>query len=194
MPSKRKLSIVIAAGLLIITGVWFIVLGWKTQTYANGTISGGRLVRALSYFSAHSSEECYLEIKGVTFRNVRGLAPYYLDIPECHWILFVTENLRERATINILRRDTNELTRIYAGTCSFGNHIGSKRQAGEAFTDYVGGITNGMLFLVSRYLDGKNVYVIDLAKKRVERIDRYDYNQDGKVIDQETYPSSILFQ
>src|SRR5262249_6469599 len=130
MPTRPALLAYAACGGLLVI-VWLLAFyGWRQETYRSDGVSAGRVRTLLTLVSAHSGEECYLKAWGRTYRGVRGVQPFYLEVPALDSILFVTVGHSGRATFHIVRRCGGREVRVDGGRAEFGGHIGSHRTAG----------------------------------------------------------------
>jgi len=113
---------------------------FKHQQFQNQFASGGVLHPLLPTVFVHSySESYYLKVGGKTFSDVRGLPPYYLDVPQLHSLLFVTGKVDHGATFHLFNLATKKFERILCGmeTETCGWNIGAPRKKGEQFSEWI---------------------------------------------------------
>ena len=157
------------------------------QTYTDRYIAAGEMRRPIQHISVHSSSEHYIKINGRTYRNVRGTTPFYLEIPELHSILFVNEEAQDRAVFHLVDVENGRELEIDGKKSSFGYHIGSSRNPGDKFTDYVEKVGSNRLVLATRYLNGKKLTLLNLISKSVDRVEDDYYDRIGQTNRHDVY-------
>ncbi len=150
------------------------------QTYADQYVTAGEMRRPIQNISVHSSSEHYIKINGKTYRGVRGMAPFYLEVPELHSILFVNEEVKDRAVFHLVNVENGQEIRVDGKKSSFGHHIGSTRKPGDNFTDYVKKADSNQLILGTRYLGGRKEIHLNLRSKEVDRIEDEFFDRIGQ--------------
>lgn len=115
-------------------------LPFKHQQFQNQYASGGILRPLLPTVFVHSSSESYyLKLGGKTFSHVRGLPPYYLEVPQTHALLFVTGEVDHGATFHLFNLTSRKFKTIQCGmeTETCGWDIGTQRKKGEQFSEWI---------------------------------------------------------
>ena len=117
----------------------------------------------------HGSREGRTDIvfNGKTYRNVRGLKPYYIAVPQLDSILFVT--VGTNVTFHLARLDTKQVTHIDGGGSGFGTWIGWDSTYPPGVSNFVSSaVSNGLMLVtlnmatvngqtrVTEYLDLRN--------------------------------------
>jgi len=113
---------------------------FKRQQFQNQYASGGVLRPLLPTVFVHSySESYYLKVGGRTFSHVRGLPPYYLEVPQLHSLLFVTGEVDNGATFHLFNLTSKKFKTIQCGmeTETYGWDIGAPRKKGEQFSEWI---------------------------------------------------------
>jgi hypothetical protein len=173
-----KAAIIVLAALLA-AGAIACFVGKHVETYRDHNVKAGEIHTPLSDFAVHVSEPQYLTINGKTYKGVRGLKPFYLDIPELNSILFVTEAGGEKVTFHIISLQSKKETAIDGGTSGFGWAIGSGLKSGEKGSDHIESVQSNKITIAKRSLNWKEITVLNLDAKRVERQEVYNYDQNG---------------
>jgi hypothetical protein len=164
---------------LIVAFVAFAVAPRKIITYRDNNVIAGKIESALAVFAVHASEEHYLTFGESTFRRVRGLKPYFMEVPQLDSIVFVTEERPHHVTIYIGDLQTKAVMSINGDDCNFGAHIGWVR--GQGFYDYVE-LSSNVVTLVTQAFKRKETSTVDLRAKRVVRQDIFFYDANGFLV------------
>lgn len=176
--------IILVLFVLLVGGVALFFNGRRVETYRDQRIEAGELRRPLGDLAVHVSKTQYLSINGRTYTKVRGLKPYYLDIPELDSILFVTDSKDKKVLFHIVNlRTANEIS-IDGGTSGFGWAIGSGRKRGENGADYIDDVQSNRLTIAKRSLNWKETWVLNLDSRRVDKHEVYIYDKDGNITNQ----------
>lgn len=183
----RMGKVIALLGILLVAGVTLCFWGKRVETYRDKNVSAGEITRPINSLAVHVSKPQYLTIQGKTYEGVRGLKPYYLDIPQWNSILFVTEDSKYKVTFHVVNLKPGNETQIDGGTSGFGWAIGSGRKAGEKGTDYIESVESNKLTIATRSLNWKATALLDLATKSVEREETFYYGESGQVTNREVY-------
>lgn len=180
----------LVAVLITLAGVGLscvlLVRGVSVEKFRDKKVTAGEVRRPWDLFAVHVSRPQYLTVAGKTYRGVRGMAPYYLDVPGTNSILFVTQAPGDHITFHILNLGTKEEVQIDGGTSGFGWHLGGPRKPGDKFTDYIEGAQSNRLTLVKRTDDWMERTVLNLATKLLEREETFYFNASGQVTNRST--------
>ena len=122
---------------------------------------------------AHTGKSISLRVAEKTYNKVRGTKPYYLDLPQIHSILFVTEEGSYRVKFHIVDTETKRGVTIDGSGSSFGWDIGST----AADADKVEHVDSKLVVLVKFGGDWKEVTSLNLQTLKVERIQTFDYDR-----------------
>lgn len=124
----------------------------KVQSFRNQFASGGELRSPVQSFFVHGmSEEHYLSIGGITYRQVRGSEPFYLDVTQIQSIVFVTGKVDRKSQIHVLNKQSSLGEVFDGGPEDFGWDIGSDRKAEEPWTDFVKHADSHEIVLIHNY-------------------------------------------
>ncbi len=167
--------------ILVIGVVTFGFLAGGAETYRDKNVQAGEIESPISAFSVHSSKTQYLIVNGKTYKGIRGLKPYYLDIPKLNSILFVTEGSKYRVTFHLVNLELKREISIDGGTSGFGSSIGSGTKPGEQFSDYIENVQSNKVTIATRSLSWKETSLLNLDSKRIERQETFLYDASGKV-------------
>jgi hypothetical protein len=177
--SKRLIAPLICLVVVIIVVVLLRGIGF--EKYRDNKVVAGEIRRPWDVFAAHISRPQYLTVAGKTYRGIRGLAPYYLDVPGTNSILFVTQATGDHITFHLLNLNTKEEVQIDGGTCGFGWGIGGSRKPGEKFTDYIESADSNRITVAIHSGDWKETLVLNLVTKSIERVETVYFNASGQV-------------
>ena len=155
----------LACGMLLI----LCSCGRYTETYRDQNVSAGQIKGPIDFLAVHTGQPSYLKVRGHTFKNVRGLEPFYLPVAEINAVLFVTEEWPHGVTFHIVNLQTGKHTQIEGQGSVFGMYIGSKRTAREKGTDYVENAEPSKLVVTTRSWEWKETTTLDLNKNKIER-------------------------
>lgn len=167
--------------ILIAGAVTFCFWGKRSQTYRDNKVIGGEITRPINALAVHLSKPKYLTIGGKTYTGVRGLPPYYLDVPELNAVLFVTEQKNHNVVFHVVNLETKRDIQIDADSSGFGRRIGSGGKAGDPGTDYIEGVQTKRITVTMRSLDWKETMVLNLATKSIERRETLYLDASGQV-------------
>ena len=121
----------------------------------------------------HTGKSIGLKVAGKTYYKVRGMKPYYLDLPDIHSILFVTESDSYKFVYHVVNLETKKSVEISGDDTIFGWHIG----AGTAEADRVEHADASTAVLVAYGGDWKEVITLNLQALKVERVQNFDYDR-----------------
>src|SRR5947209_18114978 len=82
----------------------------KTTVYRDSNVVAMEKHAPFYPLNVHGGDTTYLRIAGREYKGVRGAKPYYLDVPEIHAILFVTEGRNSKVNFHIVNLDTKKET------------------------------------------------------------------------------------
>lgn len=182
MSSKLSQGLIASLICLAMVGVAVIAFrGVGVEKYRDKKIVAGEIRRPWDIFAAHISRPQYLTVAGKTYSGIRGLAPYYLDVPGTNSILFVTQTAGDHIMFHIFNLSTKEDIQINGGTSGFGWGIGGSRKAGEKYTDYIESADPNHITISIHSGDWKETTVLNLATKCIERTETVRFNESGEV-------------
>lgn len=134
----------------------------------------------------HLSEEHYIQVGGKTYAQVRGCSPFYLQLPGCSSIFFVTNGSSGNSIFHILDPMSNKELTIFAGNSDFGYHIRC-RPAGSDLSDYID------LQIKTRSSSPHTIgnrtisTYVNLVTKKVEHVEDTLCDDTGKIIERQRY-------
>src|SRR5690606_38398288 len=98
-----QITLMLFLVLIIVGGVLsFCFTGKRIQTFQDSKVTAGEISRPIDNLAVHLSKPKYITIDGKTYEGVRGLPPYYLEVPELNAILFVTEQRSHNVVFHLL--------------------------------------------------------------------------------------------
>lgn len=107
---KRRAVISLAViGLLLL----ILFRGWKVETYRDHRVVAGEIPTPLHFVAVHLSRPKYLTVHGRTYTGIKGLPPYYLEVPALDSILFVTG--MDHQTLHLVNLKTGKEIHMDAG-------------------------------------------------------------------------------
>ena len=172
--------------ILVIGGITLSFLAGGAETYRDKNVTAGEIETPLSAFSVHTSPTKYLIVNGKTYKGIRGLKPYYLDITNLNSILFVTEGAKYKTTVHVVNLQSKREIE-FQGVSGFGSSIGSPSKPGEKFSDYIENVQSNRITIATRSLDWKNTWVLNLESKQIEREEDFKYDAGGQVTNHSVY-------
>ena len=131
----------------------------------------------------HTGKSICLIVAGTKYCGVKGTAPNYLDIPQIHSIIFVTEGGSYKVTLHVVNMETKKAIHIDGKGTIFGSFIGSSRNPGDKLADYVEKVELNRITLATHGADWKQVTVLNLQTESIEKEDNFTYDKDGKEIE-----------
>jgi hypothetical protein len=123
----------------------------------------------IQYLNVHGGTDTeVLTMWGRTFKNVRGLDPCYLEIPNRHMVLFVTGRTYNggQAVVHLADTATRRIRDFPAHDSKIGYNIGPDKTNG---VERVFSLDGDKLIIEARFLDERSKYFIDLSVPRFER-------------------------
>jgi hypothetical protein len=177
--SRKLVPLLVCLAVVVVAVVLFRGIG--IQKYRDNKVVAGQIRRPWDVFAAHVSRPQYLTVAGKTYRGIRGLAPYYLDVPGTNAILFVTEAAGDHITFHLLNLNTKAEIQIDGGTSGFGWGIGGNRKPGEKYTDYIESADPNRVTVAIHSGDWKETMVLNLTTKSIERSETVRFNSSGEV-------------
>ena len=120
----------------------------------------------LNLVNVHAShDEMWLVAFGKTYKEVRGQAPFYLEIPGKNSILFVTGRTHDdgQATVHVLNYRTGKEINFPAYDSSIGSNISS------GGTEKVVSVNGQKVIISAEFLDRRYRYYLDLEKPEFEK-------------------------
>ena len=115
----------------------------------------------VNYANVHAShDEMWLVTFGKTYKEVRGQAPFYLEIPGKDSILFVTGRTYDngQATVHVLNYKTGKEINFPANDSSIGQNIST----GGA--EKIESVDGDKVVISAKFLDRRYLYHLDLQK------------------------------
>lgn len=159
----------------------------KIVTFANANVSGGVIRSFLNDIAPHISEGTFLKIGDRTYKNLRGVEPYYLAIPAIEAILFMVEGRNDNVTIHVVFLSDHKDIEFEAGEFGLGSNIGSKRAPGEKMTDYIESADLNHIVYAARFNDRKETIALNLATRTLGQRELFEYNSNGEVTNHLVY-------
>ncbi len=175
-----RLTLILVA-LLIIGTLVFCFWGKRSETYRDANVLAGEITAPVNTFAVHLSKPQYLTINGKTYMGVRGLPPYYLDVPELNSILFVTQEKDGKVLFHLVNLKNKKEIQINADSSGFGWDIGSGRKPGDKYTDYVENVQSNQIMIATRSGDWKEMMVLNLANKSIARRETIYFDSTGQI-------------
>lgn len=120
----------------------------------------------IGLLAVHHSPIIKAEVFGKAFSDIRGTAPFYLEVKPLRAILLVKEDAQGRVTFVIAYDDTKKISTIKAGRLGFGWNIGSKRSPSEPLSDYVVSADDKTIVLATHGMGWTETIELDLASLR----------------------------
>jgi len=120
----------------------------------------------LNFLNVHAShDEMWLVAFGKTYKEVRGQAPFYLEIPGKDSIVFVTGRSYDngQATVHVLNYKTGKAISFPAYDSNIGNCISSSG------AERIESVSGDKVIISARFLDRHYRYYIDLTKPEFEK-------------------------
>jgi hypothetical protein len=116
-----------------------------------------------------SHDEMWLEAFGKTYKDVRGLPPFYLEIPSKDSILFVTGRTYDdgQATVHILNYKTRKEIHFPAYDSDIGKNIGGTPSSGGS--EKIASVDGDKIEISAQFMSSHMRYYLDLAKPEFER-------------------------
>jgi hypothetical protein len=108
-----------------------------------------------------------ISVDGKVYRNVRGLKPYYIKVPELDSILFVTG--ATNATFHLVSLATRKEIVIDGGSSPFGVWIGWNSPYPPGVSNYVASADSDGLLLVTLNDQKRVTEYLDLKARRLEK-------------------------
>lgn len=127
----------------------------------------------VNYLNVHaSSEEMWLVAFGKTYKDVRGQAPFYLEIPSKGLILFVTGGYENgRAVVHVLNYRTGKEVHFPAHDAGIGKNIISEAKANEQRFENVESVEGEKVVISAGFGDRRYRYYLDLQKPEFEKVE-----------------------
>jgi hypothetical protein len=174
---KRTIWLVVVLALL-----WFIgIRGWLHVNYRDQNVVAGQQFSPLFLLNPHYDAPQFLKVRGHTYRNVRGLPPCYLPIPELDSILFVTQAYHQDILFHIFNLKTDKELEINGKYGTFGGHIGSRQTNGAPYTEFIESADSHFVVAVSIYPDARKSYYLNLPSRKLDKIVYEKLDSNGKV-------------
>jgi hypothetical protein len=161
---------------------------YEVQTYHDKYVSAGELRSPLELINPHMGGWCYIKVGGKTYKKVRGLAPFYLNVPALDSILFVTGD--EKKTFYIFNIKTKRTISIPGGNVSFGGNIGAPRKPGEPLTDWVESANTNEIVLATQGMaygthpSVRILITLNLKTNKMEKVEAEWRDKSGRLIRQ----------
>ncbi len=178
-------KVLIGLGLVVVAV--FLIRGVRVEQYRDANVKAGEVKHPWDMFAIHASRPLWLTVGGETYRGVRGLLPYYLNVPGTNAVLFVTEDAG-KVVFHVVNTKSGSAVEIDGKGSTFGWSIGAKRATGEQFTDWIESATDSQLRLATRTDWGKAVTLIDLSRRAVAQVENLYLDADGQVTNRIVYP------
>lgn len=129
----------------------------------------------------HAWASITLVVNGREFKGVVGTKPYYMEVTNKNAIVFATRDAVTLTTVHVYDFDSNSVTSVNIGAEAFGDSIGVNLAKNRDFIERLG--TNELV-VGSLFLWRKNLWYLDLVKKKVIRNEYFDYDPNGVVTNQ----------
>jgi hypothetical protein len=124
----------------------------------------------VNYLNVHAShDEMWLVAFGITYKDVRGLAPFYLEIPDKDSILFVTGRTYDdgQATVHVLNYKTKKEINFPAFDSHIGREIGGTPNSGGS--EKIETVKGNKVVISANFLNRQYRYYLDLQKPEFEK-------------------------
>ncbi len=124
-------------------------------------------VNVLAVHASH--DEMWLVAFGKTYKDVRGLSPFYLEIPSKDSILFVTGRTFDdgQATVHVLNYKTKREIHFPAFDSSIGREIGGTTNSGGS--ENIESVEGDKMVISARFMELQYRYYLDLAKPEFQK-------------------------
>lgn len=165
MSRKRPVCWIIflsVAALILLTG--FVAGGLPTYFHYHKGVVVWRLATARSLLSPHHEPRTVLRFGRAEFQGLKGGAPYFVDLPDIHSILFITEK-DSIETVFVLNLTTGEVVR-FEGT---GIQLASRLNTDFVKVSIVKGEAHQGISIVESGLNYQNAYELDLENKIIRK-------------------------
>src|ERR1700733_12450913 len=101
-----KKNLLISAFFLMCASACF---GGETEVYRDSNVVAFEKTWPFyPILGLHTGKSIGLKVAGKTYYKVRGMKPYYVDLPQIHSILFVTEGDSYKVTFHLVDMDTKK--------------------------------------------------------------------------------------
>jgi hypothetical protein len=123
-----------------------------------------------NFANVHAShDEMWLEAFGKTYKGVRGIAPFYLEIPGKDSILFVTGRTYDdrQATVYVLNHKTKKEIHFPAFDSRIGEEIGQAE--GSGCSEKITSVNGEKVVIGAQLLNQRYSYYSDLQKPEFEK-------------------------
>ena len=129
----------------------------------------------------HAWSSTTLVVNGREFKGVVGTKPYYIEVTNKNAIVFATMGPATLKTVHLYDFDVDQAISVKMGAASFGSAIGLNAPDNNHFVER---LSSDELVVGSFFLGRKNLWYIDLGKKKVMRNEYFDYDLNGVVTNQ----------
>jgi hypothetical protein len=120
----------------------------------------------INFLNVHAShDEMWLEAFGKTYKELRGQAPFYLEIPGKDSILFVTGKTYDdgQAIVHVLNVKSGREFNFPAHDSRIGSYISSDD------TERIESVNGEKVIITAKVLDRRYRYFLDLGKPEFEK-------------------------
>jgi hypothetical protein len=184
------------AALIAVIGIWVfwitMIRGVGFESYRDAKVSAGEVRRLWDIVAAHISRPTYLSVGGRVYHRVRGVAPYYLEVPGTNSILFVTQTPDDHITYHIFNLKTKEDIQIDGDHSGFGGSIGAAKSPGYRFGDRIESADTTRMTISTRTEGCKETMILNLNTKREEQLETLRYDAHGQVTNRSVKMSPMM--
>jgi hypothetical protein len=129
----------------------------------------------------HAWSSTTLVVNGREFKGVTGTEPFYLEVSNKNAIVFTTMDTATLKTVHLYDFDSDQVISVNMGASSFGSAIGLDAPDNRHFVERA---TSNELVVGSFFIGRKNLWYVDLGRKKVIRNEYFDYDQNNNVTNQ----------
>jgi len=182
----KRLVVVSILVFILVLVVTFLLPVWHYTAYRDRNVVAIRKYSLFSLISVHSAPQNQLKIGGKVYPNVRGLPPFYLNIPQIRSILFVTSEDQSGMVFHIVNTNTWEEISIFGAKSSFGWEIGFPTNR-SSYADFVESANSNVVIAVSTYTDAKKVYYLNLSSQKLDKMVYDEFDAGGRIKKEDVY-------
>jgi len=180
---RRTIAVlcVVAVPVFYVLGCFLVYGGFPLETVRDGKVVARVIARPSNLLNPHATLLSTLQVGGQTFCWLRGIAPFYVDVPSGNRILFLTDD--GSLVIHVFDLATQQDTTVDAHCLrdwGFGYTLGARNPEGR--DDRIE--SAGSNILVMAWAGGKNRICrcrMDLQHKAITEIETCYLDGSGAV-------------
>lgn len=189
MKTAFSVIVVLAFALAV-----FLLWPRRVETYRDKQVVAGQIRRPIYELAVHVSTPQFLVVNGRTYKGVKGVAPFYLEVPQLNSILFVTE-AAGGITFHLVNVETKKAISIAGGDETFGGNIGGKQNTpDEPYGDFIEHADQNQIVAATRYPDAKKYFYLDLTSKKLSKVVYDAYDSSGHTTNHAVYINGELIR